>query len=64
MGAVGGESCSVKNGGPSNVEVQLLSPAGDLISSVLTSSSGSYLFKDIFPGRMSPLYFFKELERV
>ncbi|XP_028797029.1 nodal modulator 1 isoform X2 [Neltuma alba] len=51
VGAVGRESCSVKNGGPSNVEVALLSPAGDLFSSVLTSSSGSYLFTNIFPGR-------------
>ncbi|KAI9089061.1 hypothetical protein K1719_029340 [Acacia pycnantha] len=49
VGAVSGERCSVKNGGPSNVEVELLSPAGDIISSVLTSSSGSYLFTDIFP---------------
>ncbi|KAI9099060.1 hypothetical protein K1719_024827 [Acacia pycnantha] len=51
VGAVSGESCLVKNGGPSNVEVELLSPAGDIVSSVLTSSSGSYLFTDIFPGR-------------
>ncbi|XP_054800411.1 uncharacterized protein LOC129304687 [Prosopis cineraria] len=51
VGAVGGKSCSVKNGGPSNVEVELLSPAGDLVSSVLTSSSGGYLFTNIFPGR-------------
>ncbi|KAI4349753.1 hypothetical protein L6164_010313 [Bauhinia variegata] len=50
MGAVGGESCSVKNGGPSNIRVELLSPAGDIVSFVLTSSSGSYLFTNIIPG--------------
>uniref|UniRef100_A0A5B7C2M8 Putative nodal modulator 1 n=1 Tax=Davidia involucrata TaxID=16924 RepID=A0A5B7C2M8_DAVIN len=51
IGAVGGESCSQKNGGPSNVKVELLSPKGDLISSVLTSSAGSYLFANIIPGK-------------
>ncbi|KAJ1412555.1 Immunoglobulin-like fold [Sesbania bispinosa] len=51
VGAVGGESCSVKNGGPSNVKVELLSPSGDLVSSVLTSPSGSYLFTNIIPGK-------------
>ncbi|KAI5442508.1 hypothetical protein KIW84_011529 [Lathyrus oleraceus] len=51
VGAAGGESCSVKNGGPSNVEVELLSPSGDLVSSVLTSSSGSYLFTNVIPGK-------------
>ncbi|KAK7284568.1 hypothetical protein RJT34_19316 [Clitoria ternatea] len=51
VGAVGGESCPVKNGGPSNVKVELLSSSGDLVSSVLTSSSGSYLFKNIIPGK-------------
>ncbi|KAG4913760.1 hypothetical protein AAZX31_19G204100 [Glycine max] len=51
VGAVGGESCSVKNGGPSNVKVELLSLSGDLVSSVLTSSSGSYLFTNIIPGK-------------
>lgn len=50
MGAIGGESCSLKNGGPSNVKVDLVSNTGDLVSSALTSSSGSYLFKNIFPG--------------
>lgn len=50
VGAIGGESCSLKNGGPSNVKVDLLSNTGDLVSSVLTSSSGSYLFKNIIPG--------------
>lgn len=50
VGAVGGESCALKNGGPSNVKVELLSPNGDFISSVLTSSVGSYLFTNILPG--------------
>ncbi|GMY17071.1 nodal modulator 3 [Fagus crenata] len=50
VGAVGGATCSHKNGGPLNVNVELLSPTGDLISSVLTSSAGSYLFKNILPG--------------
>lgn len=50
VGAVGGESCLVKDGGPSNVNVELLSHDGDLISSVVTSSGGSYLFKNIIPG--------------
>jgi hypothetical protein len=47
---MGGESCALKNGGPSNVKVELLSLNGDLISSVLTSSVGSYLFTNILPG--------------
>ncbi|GLT64134.1 hypothetical protein SLA2020_366440 [Shorea laevis] len=51
VGAVGGESCALKNGGPSNVKVELLSPNGDFISSVLTSSVGSYLFTNILPGK-------------
>lgn len=50
VGAVGGESCSLKNGGPSNVNIELLSPSGDPISSVLTSSTGSYSFTNIIPG--------------
>lgn len=51
MGAVGGESCSLKDGGPSNVKVELLSLSDDLISSVFTSSVGSYSFTNIIPGR-------------
>ncbi|PSS14739.1 Nodal modulator 1 like [Actinidia chinensis var. chinensis] len=51
VGAVGGESCPNKNGGPSNVNVELLSPTGDLVSSVLTSPTGSYLFTNIIPGK-------------
>ncbi|XP_021279934.1 nodal modulator 1 [Herrania umbratica] len=50
-GAVGGQSCSVKNGGPSDVNVELLSPDDDLISSELTLSNGRYLFKNIIPGK-------------
>jgi hypothetical protein len=59
VGAAGGESCSVKNGGPSNVKVELLSPSGDLVSSVLTSSSGSYLFTNVNPGGEIYVYFWK-----
>lgn len=50
MGAVSGDSCSHKNGGPSNVNVELLSPSGDVVSSVSTTSTGSYSFKNIIPG--------------
>ncbi|XP_034210549.1 nodal modulator 1 isoform X2 [Prunus dulcis] len=50
VGAVGGGSCSVKNGGPSNIEVELLSDTGDVVSSVPTSAGGNYLFKNIIPG--------------
>lgn len=51
MGAVGGKSCSVQNGGPSNVNVELLSPNGDLIYSVLTLQGGLYSFKNVIPGK-------------
>ncbi|CAN8280635.1 unnamed protein product [Cochlearia groenlandica] len=51
LGAVGGESCVIKNGGPASVNVELLSSDGDAIASVLTSSDGSYLFKNIIPGK-------------
>lgn len=51
MGAVSGDSCSHKNGGPSNVNVELLSPSGDVVSSVSTTSTGSYSFKNIIPGQ-------------
>ncbi|KAG5567843.1 hypothetical protein RHGRI_003128 [Rhododendron griersonianum] len=50
-GAVGGESCPNRNGGPSNINVELLSLTGDLISSVLTSATGSYSFTNIIPGK-------------
>ncbi|KAI7987838.1 Acetyl-CoA carboxylase 2 [Camellia lanceoleosa] len=51
VGSVGGESCSNKNGGPSNVNVELLSPTGDLVTSVLTSPTGSYPFTNIILGK-------------
>ncbi|GLU07247.1 hypothetical protein SLE2022_242110 [Rubroshorea leprosula] len=51
VGAVGGESCLLKDGGPSNVKVELLSPHDDLVSTVLTSSNGRYLFTNIIPGK-------------
>ncbi|KAI7993915.1 Acetyl-CoA carboxylase 1 [Camellia lanceoleosa] len=51
VGSVGGESCSNKNGGPSNVNVELLSPTSDLVTSVLTSPTGSYSFTNIIPGK-------------
>lgn len=51
VGAVGGESCSAKNGGPSNVNVELLSPNDDLIYSIVTSPDGGYLFKNVIPGK-------------
>ncbi|KAL3825876.1 hypothetical protein ACJIZ3_021905 [Penstemon smallii] len=50
VGAVGGDSCSHKNGGPSDVNVELLSPSGDVVSSVSTTS-GSYSFINIIPGK-------------
>ncbi|KAF3495687.1 hypothetical protein DY000_02056889, partial [Brassica cretica] len=53
LGAVGGESCMIKNGGPADVNVELLSSDGDPIASVLTTSDGSYLFKNIIPGKYS-----------
>lgn len=51
VGAVGGESCLRTTSGPSNVNVELLSPAGVLISSVVTLSDGHYMLKDINPGK-------------
>ncbi|XP_013589411.1 nodal modulator 1-like [Brassica napus] len=53
LGAVGGESCTIKNVGPSDVNVELLSSDGDPIASILTSLDGSYLFKNIIPGKYS-----------
>lgn len=50
LGAVGGESCALQDGGPSDIKVELLSDSGDVVSSVSTSSGGSYLFKNIIPG--------------
>lgn len=51
VGAVGGESCLSKSGGPSNVNVELLDSSGSIVSSVLTSVAGSYSFTNIIPGR-------------
>ncbi|ONK63217.1 uncharacterized protein A4U43_C07F12600 [Asparagus officinalis] len=51
LGAVGGQSCSVKDGGPSDVKVDLLSPSDDLIASVFTSALGQYSFANIIPGK-------------
>ncbi|XP_021744068.1 nodal modulator 1-like [Chenopodium quinoa] len=51
LGAVGGQSCRLKKGGPSNVVVELLSSTDDLISSVSTSTTGDYSFKNVIPGR-------------
>lgn len=50
MGAVSGDSCSRKDGGPSNVNVDLISHHGDVVSSVPTTSTGSYSFNNIVPG--------------
>ncbi|KAF5196973.1 nodal modulator [Thalictrum thalictroides] len=51
LGAVGGESCSSKDGGPSDVEVELLSMTDHIISSALTTSLGAYVFTNIIPGK-------------
>lgn len=51
VGAVGGESCSSTNAGPSNVNVELLDSSGNILSSVLTSVAGTYSFTNIIPGR-------------
>ncbi|XP_004288537.1 PREDICTED: nodal modulator 1 [Fragaria vesca subsp. vesca] len=51
LGAVGGESCALQDGGPSDIKVELLSDSGDVVSSVSTSSGGSFLFKNIIPGK-------------
>ncbi|WZZ66872.1 hypothetical protein YC2023_078242 [Brassica napus] len=55
LGAVGGESCTIKNVGPSDVNVELLSSDGDPIASILTSLDGSYLFKNIIPVSVHPI---------
>lgn len=51
LGAIGGESCSVKAGGPSDVKVDLLTSSGDLIASAFTSAVGHYTFDNIIPGK-------------
>lgn len=50
LGAVGGESCSLKGAGPSGVKIELLSPSEGVISSVMTTSSGEYSFINVIPG--------------
>ncbi|KAI4319166.1 hypothetical protein MLD38_032798 [Melastoma candidum] len=50
VGAVAGESCPVKNGGPSGVNVELMSLNGECVASVTTSSGGHYMFPDVVPG--------------
>ncbi|KAL5700275.1 hypothetical protein ACHQM5_025742 [Ranunculus cassubicifolius] len=51
-GAIGGESCALKHGGPSNVKVDLLSTTtDDVIASALTNSLGAYVFTNIIPGK-------------
>ncbi|RAL42059.1 hypothetical protein DM860_011842 [Cuscuta australis] len=51
VGGVGGDSCTQKYGGPPNVKVELLSPGDGVISSVLTTSSGTYSFTNVVPGK-------------
>ncbi|KAK6118464.1 hypothetical protein DH2020_047731 [Rehmannia glutinosa] len=51
VGAASGGSCSCKSGGPSNVNVELSSPNGNVVSSVSTTSTGNYSFKNIIPGK-------------
>jgi hypothetical protein len=58
VGAVGGESCQLKNRGPSGVRVDLLTPSGDFISHVFTSDTGDYSFPNVIPGQ--PFYFFNQ----
>lgn len=55
-GAVGGKSCSKKDGGPSDVKVQLLSPSDDVIASAFTSTTGDYSFVNIAPGSVCQLF--------
>lgn len=51
VGNVGGTSCSLKDGGPSNVNVELLSPTGDVVSSALSTPGGTYSFTNTIPGK-------------
>ncbi|EPS72179.1 hypothetical protein M569_02578, partial [Genlisea aurea] len=50
VGATVGDSCLDNVIGPSGVNVELLSLGGDILSSVSTSSTGSYSFKNTIPG--------------
>lgn len=51
VGNVGGQSCSLKDGGPSNVKVELMSPTGDVVSSALSTPRGTYSFINTIPGK-------------
>lgn len=51
VGAVGGDTCSLKHGGPSQVQVDLLSTTGTDVSSAFTDSLGTYLFHNVVPGK-------------
>lgn len=61
IGAVGGESCPAKNRGPSEVDIQLLSLDGDVISHVLTSSTGKFVFGSVVPGSKAFLHLFSDV---
>ncbi|XP_020582694.1 LOW QUALITY PROTEIN: nodal modulator 1-like [Phalaenopsis equestris] len=50
LGAVGGNSCPNKSGGPSNVKIELLSIQDDVIATSFTSETGHYSFTNIIPG--------------
>lgn len=56
-GAVGGDSCNVKDEGPSNVKIELLSHTDDLVSSTSTTAAGSYLLTNIIPGPAVSLFY-------
>ncbi|CAH9140431.1 unnamed protein product [Cuscuta epithymum] len=51
VGAVGGDSCTQKYGGPPDVKVELLSLKDDVVSSILTTSLGTYSFTNVVPGK-------------
>ncbi|PKA65074.1 hypothetical protein AXF42_Ash019086 [Apostasia shenzhenica] len=50
LGAVGGDSCPLKDGGPSNVKVELVSHSNEVIASASTSETGHYTFWNVIPG--------------
>lgn len=50
LGAVGGNSCPFKAGGPSNVKIELVSMSDDVIASSFTSETGHYSFTNVIPG--------------
>ncbi|KAG0480871.1 hypothetical protein HPP92_011729 [Vanilla planifolia] len=50
-GAVGGDSCPLKAGGPSNLKIELLTMEDDIISSVFTSETGHFSFANITSGK-------------